>query len=131
MCSYECTQPTGSKGYGIPKGQVEEGESLEVAARREFLEETGIAIDSPIEYLPGSGDINGGKKIHAFVSKGDGSERFISSNLITSRFRFGLPENAGGRYFSVQDAAGVVHKNQQKLLSLYVESLSRGPADNS
>lgn len=37
-------QPTGSSGWGIPKGGVEVGETLEDAARREFLEETGISL---------------------------------------------------------------------------------------
>ena len=34
----------GRKGYGFPKGHVEEGESLEAAAVREVEEETGIKI---------------------------------------------------------------------------------------
>jgi 8-oxo-dGTP pyrophosphatase MutT (NUDIX family) len=37
-------QPTGSRGWGIPKGGVEAGETLEAAARREFFEETGISL---------------------------------------------------------------------------------------
>ena len=87
------SQPTGSKGWGIPKGGVEPGEDLEEAARREFFEETGVELlgcrncQSDVtdvsltnscctcssgrvplyaKYLNGSGDdIRGGKKIHA------------------------------------------------------------------
>jgi len=116
-------QPTGSTGYGIPKGHVEEGETLQEAARREFREETGMEVTSDLSYLEGSGQIKGGKKIHAFVCEGDGSEKFISSNLITSRFRFGQPENSGGRYVSYDEAGKLVHKNQKKLLDLYIASL--------
>ena len=97
---------------------------MEAAARREFREETGIEIFGPLQYLKGSGELKGGKKIHAFVYKGKGTEKFISSNLITSSFRFGQPENIGGRYFPLEDALEVVHKNQRKLLDLYAQSLS-------
>ena len=127
-------QPTGSKGWGIPKGGVEAGESLETAARREFLEETGISLLScttcqeeennltiigtnsscdctkgrsaaTMTYLEGSGNsIRGGKKIHAFVCNGNGEEVFISSNLIDKGFRKGQPENSGGRYMSIDEA---------------------------
>jgi predicted NUDIX family NTP pyrophosphohydrolase len=117
-------QPTGSSGYGIPKGQVEEGETLEEAARREFREETGLEVSGPVKYLEGSGDVKGGKKVHAFVYEGDGSEKFKSSNLITSSFRFGQPENAGGRYLTLEEATSLTHKNQRKLLDLYIASLS-------
>lgn len=117
-------QPTGSSGYGIPKGQVEEGETLEQAARREFHEETGMQLPTSfvLEYLKGSGDIKGGKKIHTFMHEGDGTEKFISSNLITSSFRFGQPENSGGRYLTLEEASLLVHKNQKKLLDLYIAS---------
>ena len=90
---------------------------------REFKEETGLPIDGDITYLEGSGDIKGGKPIHAFLYAGKGTEKFISSNLITTPFRFGLPENSGGRYFPVAEAQRVIHKNQQKLLDLYIASL--------
>lgn len=117
-------QPTGSSGYGIPKGHVEAGENMEECARREFQEETGIDMTSiPLVYLEGSADINGGKKIHAFIGTGDGSERFIHSNLITEGFRVGQPENSCGRYFPLDEAALVVHKNQAKLLQLYKDAI--------
>jgi len=34
------------RAWTIPKGLIEEGESPEAAARREFLEETGLALDA-------------------------------------------------------------------------------------
>ena len=81
-------------------------------------------MDGEITYLEGSGDIKGGKPIHAYCYKGTGVEKFICSNLITTAFRFGLPENAGGRYFRVEEAKEVIHKNQMKLLELYVQSFT-------
>jgi len=35
--------------WSIPKGEMNEGEDAAIAARREFLEETGIAILRPLE----------------------------------------------------------------------------------
>jgi 8-oxo-dGTP pyrophosphatase MutT (NUDIX family) len=115
-------QPTGSHGWGIPKGGVEPGESLETAARREFIEETGITLDParPLKFLRGSGDaIKGGKKIHAFLYEGEGSEVYLGSNIIESGFRAGQPENCAGRFMTIEEAKRCVHKNQLKLIELY------------
>jgi len=53
--------------WQIPKGGVEEGEDFLAAARREFLEETGITPPEPLIPL---GDIRqkGGKVVHAWLS---------------------------------------------------------------
>ena len=119
-------QPTGSSGFGIPKGYVEDGESPEEAARREFKEETGIDVSEvPLEYLNGSADIKGGKKIHAFIGTGDGTEVYLGSNIILEGFRAGKPENCGGGYYTLAEATKLVHKNQAKLLKLYKDSVDK------
>lgn len=41
--------------YGLPSGHVEEGETLEQAARREAEEESGLAYDGPLELLRDDG----------------------------------------------------------------------------
>ena len=86
---------------GIPKGLVEDQEDCESAARREFIEETGIILpmNTKLEYLPGSAVLQGKgvKKIAAYMLEGNGDEKFISSNLIDTGFRKGLPENADGK----------------------------------
>jgi len=38
--------------WTIPKGEIEPGEDLLAAARREFREETGIAIDAGATFIP-------------------------------------------------------------------------------
>jgi predicted NUDIX family NTP pyrophosphohydrolase len=55
------------KPWGIPKGLPDEGESLEAAARRETLEETGII---PGELTPLGSIIyrKSGKRIHCFAA---------------------------------------------------------------
>jgi 8-oxo-dGTP pyrophosphatase MutT (NUDIX family) len=37
--------------WDLPKGKIEKGESDELAAEREILEETGIQVDTPLIYL--------------------------------------------------------------------------------
>lgn len=63
--------------WGIPKGAVEQGESLLSAARREFEEEVGLAppLGDSLEAL-GSIRQSGGKVVHAwvFVGKWDPSQ---------------------------------------------------------
>jgi predicted NUDIX family NTP pyrophosphohydrolase len=52
--------------WTIPKGLVEEGEELLVAAKREFQEETGILPEPPFIEL-GSARLKSGKTIHAWA----------------------------------------------------------------
>ena len=58
---------------------MDEGENAAIAARREFLEETGCALSGPLEPL---GDIlqRGGKRVNAFAVEGDLDVDDIKSN---------------------------------------------------
>jgi 8-oxo-dGTP pyrophosphatase MutT (NUDIX family) len=120
------SQPTGSLGYGLPKGEISTEESLRDGALREFREETGIQIPSSalLEYMEESGQIqgHGQKTIHIFLYEGTGSETYQGSNLIEEGFRKGLPENCEGRYFEIEEALRVIHRNQKTLLQLYFQN---------
>ena len=65
--------------WSIPKGEMDEGEDAEVAARREFMEETGVALSGALDPL---GEIRqrGGKLVIAFAVEGDVDVRTIRSN---------------------------------------------------
>jgi hypothetical protein len=65
---------------------------------------------------------NGQKTIHLFLYEGTGRERYHGSNLIGEGFRKGLQENCDGRYFEIEEALRVVHRNQKTVLQLYSEN---------
>ncbi len=68
--------------WGIPKGRVDEGEDLFAAARREFVEETGIDPGMQGTPLPHRRQ-PGGKTIHAWAIEGDCDASSCRSNEFT------------------------------------------------
>jgi predicted NUDIX family NTP pyrophosphohydrolase len=77
--------------WSIPKGEMDEGEDAEAAARREFMEETGLALLGPLDSL---GEIRqrGGKRVIAFAVEGDVDVQTIRSNT----FEIEWPPKAAG-----------------------------------
>lgn len=79
--------------WSIPKGEYADGEAPEVAARREFREETGA--DAPWGLLSlGSQRRRSGKLIIAFASEGDFSVDALQSNS----FEMEWPPRSGRAY---------------------------------
>ena len=67
--------------WTIPKGTVNDGESLLDTALREFHEETGITAHEP--FLPlGSVKQRAGKTVHAWAWEGDADAGSITSNTM-------------------------------------------------
>lgn len=56
--------------WSIPKGEIEPGEEAQDAARREFVEETGLKPSGPFLDL-GTIRQKGGKLVHAWAFQGD------------------------------------------------------------
>ena len=87
--------------WSIPKGEYVEGEDPLIAARREFAEETGIAVDG--EFVP-LGEVKqpGGKLVAAWALEGDLDAAGIRSNT----FQLEWPPKSGRmREFPEVDAA--------------------------
>lgn len=115
--------------WGIPKGLIEEGESAEEAARREFAEELGPRIDAPLLPL-GRIRQTGGKTVEAFFCEGDFNPQAIVSNHFTREWpprsgRFGSwPELDRAAWFALGEAAAKILPSQRPLLALLERALA-------
>ena len=117
--------------WSIPKGEIDEDENAEVAARREFLEETGIAVTGPLEPL---GEIRqrGGKRVTAFAVKGDLDVNAIKSNTFEIEWppKSGklqsFPEIDRAVWFDLAVAHVKIIESQRPLLDRLVELVSHG-----
>ena len=107
--------------WSIPKGEFVVGEDPLDAARREFMEETGFAIEGPFASI---GEIRqpGGKVVHAFVATADLDPAKVVSNTFSLEWppRSGrwteYPEVDRAAWFRLEDAAGKINRGQAELL---------------
>lgn len=108
--------------WSIPKGEFEEGEDPLEAAKREFGEETGFAIDGepfPLDPLRQPG----GKVVHAWALRGDLDPGRVRSNTFSMEWppRSGrkqeFPEVDRAEWFSLENAERKILKGQSGFLS--------------
>ena len=112
--------------WSIPKGEIDAGEDAAVAARREFMEETGAAITGPLEPL---GEIRqrGGKRVIAFAVEGDLDVAAITSNSFEIEWppRSGkmqsFPEVDRAEWFDLPAAHAKILESQRPLLDRLAE----------
>jgi predicted NUDIX family NTP pyrophosphohydrolase len=112
---------TVTSAWSIPKGELDDGEDLEAAARREFKEELGIEANGPLRPL---GDIRqrSGKIVHAFALEGDLDVSAVRSNTIAIRWppRSGrtihVPEIDSAAWFDLPLARKKMLAGQRPLL---------------
>ena len=76
--------------WGIPKGEVQDGEDLLAAAQREFAEETGLVPAGPFLAL-GFVKQKSGKVVHAWGAPGELDPARLRSNL----FEIEWPRGSG------------------------------------
>jgi predicted NUDIX family NTP pyrophosphohydrolase len=117
--------------WSIPKGEMDESEDADEAARREFSEETGVALSGPLEPL---GEIRqrGGKRVVAFAFEGD----FDVSTLKSNTFEIEWPPKGGrmqafpeidrAAWFDLPMAHERILKGQRPLLDRLAELAGRG-----
>lgn len=108
--------------WSIPKGEVHEGEALMAAARREFLEETGITVghDDLVALTPCRQA--SGKVVHAWAARGDADPVRLASNTFTMEWppRSGqqqtFPELDRIAWFTLPEARARILPRQAALL---------------
>jgi predicted NUDIX family NTP pyrophosphohydrolase len=114
--------------WSIPKGLADEDEDLLAAARREFLEETGLAIDGAFLDL-GRHKQPGGKTVVAFAWEGDFDPALLRSNMFSMEWppRSGrmveFPEVDKAGWFDLNEAARRVTKGQRPIVAALAAKL--------
>lgn len=107
--------------WAIPKGLIEDGESPEQAAQREFAEEVGPVPDGPLLPL-GEVRQKGGKLVTAFALEADFDPAELASNSFTIEWpsRSGqmrsFPEVDRVAWFGLTEAKAKILPSQRPLL---------------
>jgi predicted NUDIX family NTP pyrophosphohydrolase len=107
--------------WSIPKGLADEGEDLLVAAKREFLEETGMVVDG--EFLDLGAHKQPGKAIAAWACEGDFDPAKLKSNTFSLEWppRSGriveFPEVDQAAWYSIDEAFMKINKGQKPIIA--------------
>jgi predicted NUDIX family NTP pyrophosphohydrolase len=115
--------------WSIPKGEYAESEDPLAAARREFQEETGFAIDGDLVDI-GTIRQAGGKLVSAWAIEGDCDPAKLTSNLFEMEWppRSGrmkeFPEVDRGAWFHLSEARDRILASQKPILDRLAEKLS-------
>ena len=114
--------------WSIPKGEYADGEDALVAARREFHEETGFAIEGDFVAL-GTIRQAGGKLVSVWTLEGDCDPARLTSN----RFQIEWPPRSGvmkefpevdrGAWFTVDEARERLLASQKPILDRLLEKV--------
>ena len=116
--------------WSIPKGEFADEDPLE-AARREFEEETGQAIDGEFVLLTPIVQ-KGGKEVHAWAVEGDIDPAIVKSNLIEVEWppksgkRLMIPEVDQGAWFTVSAAKHKINPAQVSIIDELAAHLRDG-----
>ena len=118
--------------WSIPKGLYDAGEEPLAAARREFQEEIGTAVDAPdAAFIPlGEAKQKGGKIVHAWAVAGDLDADHITSNAYAIQWPKGTwrryPEVDRAGWFGVEEARRRILSGQAIFLDRLLATLDQG-----
>jgi predicted NUDIX family NTP pyrophosphohydrolase len=107
--------------WTIPKGEIEPGEDMLEAAKREFEEETGITPTGPFIALKPIKQ-KGGKIVHAWAFQGDCDTSAVVSNTFTMEWppksgrQMEFPEMDRAEFFDVATAGQKIKAAQMPLV---------------
>jgi predicted NUDIX family NTP pyrophosphohydrolase len=114
--------------WTIPKGEITEGEEPLDAARREFEEETGFALEGPFRPLAPVRQASG-KIVHAWAVEGDLDPEKIRSNTLDLEWPPGtgrvqkVPEVDRGAWFLPDEARRRINPGQAPLIAQLLSAL--------
>lgn len=117
--------------WTIPKGEIAEGEDPLDAAKREFEEETGFALDGPFHALAPVRQASG-KIVHAWAVEGDLNPELIRSNTFGLEWPPGsgrvleVPEVDRGAWFLPDEAQSRINPGQAPLIAQLLSTLASG-----
>jgi predicted NUDIX family NTP pyrophosphohydrolase len=107
--------------WSIPKGQLEDGEEPETAARREFAEELGLEATGPLRSL-GQVRQRGGKTVLAYALQGTLDAGSVRSNRVAIEWpprsgrTISVPEIDRAEWFALPLARQKILAGQQPFL---------------
>src|ERR1700733_593582 len=108
--------------WSIPKGLADEGEDLLAAAKREFLEETGMAVEGDFLDLCAHKQPSG-KTIAAWACEGDFDPATLKSNTFSLEWppRSGrmaeFPEVDRAAWYSIDEALVKIKKGKNVMIA--------------
>jgi len=114
--------------WSIPKGLADESEDLLAAAKREFLEETGMPVAGAFLDL-GAHKQPSGKTIAAWACEGDFDPATLKSNTFSLEWppRSGrmaeFPEVDRAAWYSIDEALTKINKGQRPILAALAQEL--------
>ena len=116
--------------WSLPKGEFDEGEEPEAAARREFAEETGLTLDVDLTPLTPARQ-RSGKIVHPFAGEAELDVGAIRSNLFPMEWppKSGkmqeFPEVDRAEWFDFETAARKINPGQRPILAELETRLQR------
>ncbi len=118
--------------WGVPKGEVEEGEALMQTAHREFAEELGAPAPSGTMHPLGSVTQKSGKVVYAWAVRGDFEPGALKSNTFELEWPRGsgrvqhFPEIDRVEWFTMSGAREKIVEAQ----AVFLERVSAVPDDD-
>ncbi|MBW5440123.1 NUDIX domain-containing protein [Bradyrhizobium canariense] len=119
--------------WSIPKGEYADEEDADIAARREFAEELGLELSTPLTSL-GQVKQRGGKIVTAFAAEFDIDLRSIRSNSFEMEWpprsgkRQTFPEVDRAEWFTLEAAHEKINAGQRPLLERLAEVVGITPS---
>lgn len=111
--------------WSIPKGEIDDGEELESAAKREFAEETGMTLTGELEPL-GVFKQPSGKLVAAFALEGEIEPSRVRSNECQIEWppksgrMIDIPEIDRAGWFAPREALVKITRGQRPIIETFV-----------